>query len=421
MWKLPVKQSYMDYLLVTLMYCISGNPAFTETYPLGKIVNGLFLIILLAISGFRIERQALKTSAVWTAFLCVIFAVQFLQFRQITVLGSLNYIVKMLCAILFASYMGRRLQPTAINVMAVICLISLPLYILNLAGILIPALINNDGTSLSLNVNSILIYTQNMAEFTRNGLYRNSGMFWEPGAFAGYIIATFLLFVDKPELLLGRYRKQSLLLVAGLLTTMSTTGYILFFIFLLYVIFKLRIFGRSKVYAFLLAGIVIVLGIVVFNRAEFLGEKISKELSVSETLTENDVDPSRSGSIVFDMQYILSHPLFGNGMMPETRFRYHLGLFTEEQLSGFGNGFSGSIAAMGLLFMLAYLVSIGMNRRLRTKWFVILSVILLLQGEYFLNYPFFLAFPFIHFGEMLPAKARSKKIKLVWNRTTLDA
>jgi hypothetical protein len=246
-------------------------------------------------------------------------------------------------------------------------------------------------------------------------------MFWEPGAFAGYIIATFLLFVDKPELLLGRYRKQSLLLVAGLLTTMSTTGYILFFIFLLYVIFKLRIFGRSKVYAFLLAGIVIVLGIVVFNRAEFLGEKISKELSVSETLTENDVDPSRSGSIVFDMQYILSHPLFGNGMMPETRFRYHLGLFTEEQLSGFGNGFSGSIAAMGLLFMLAYLVSIGMNRRLRTKWFVILSVILLLQGEYFLNYPFFLAFPFIHFGEMLPAKARSKKIKLVWNRTTLDA
>ena len=85
MWKLPVKQSYMDYLIVTLMYCISGNPAFTATYPLGKIIYGLFLILLLAITGFRIERQALKTSVVWTAFLCVIFAVQFIQFRQITV------------------------------------------------------------------------------------------------------------------------------------------------------------------------------------------------------------------------------------------------------------------------------------------------------------------------------------------------
>lgn len=421
MWKLPVKQSYTDYFLVTLMYCISGNPAFTATYPLGKIVNGLFLIILLAVTGFRVERQAMKTSFIWTAFLCVIFAVQFIQFRQITVLGSLNYIVKMLCAILFASYMRRRLQHAAINVMAVVCAISLPLYLLNLAGVLIPAPIDTDGSELSLKLNSILIYTQNLAEFARNGPYRNSGMFWEPGAFAGYIIATFLLFVDNPELIWGRYRKQSILLVTGLLTTMSTTGYILFFVFLLYVIFKLRVFGRSKAYAFLLAGAVIVLGIVVFNRVDFLGEKIRKELSVSETLTENDADPSRTGSIIFDLQYILSNPLFGNGMMPETRFRYHLGLYTEEQLSGFGNGFSGSIASMGLLFMLAYLISIGLNRSLRAKWFVILTVILLLQGEYFLNYPFFLAFPFIHFGERLHAKARSKKVKLVWDRTASNA
>ena len=416
MWKLPVKQSYMDYLIVTLMYCISGNPAFTATYPLGKIIYGLFLILLLAITGFRIERQALKTSVVWTAFLCVIFAVQFIQFRQITVLGSLNYIAKMLCAILFASYLGKRLQPAAINVMAVLCAISLPFYALNLAGIWIPTPIDTDGSGVSLRANSILVYTQNMGEAARAGLYRNSGMFWEPGAFAGYIMATFLLFVDKPGLLLGKYKRQSILLVIGLLTTMSTTGYILFFIFLLYIIFKLKIIGQSRVYVYLLAGIVIVLGIVVFNQADFLGEKIRNELSVSETLTDNDVDPSRSGSIIFDMQYILSHPLFGNGMMPETRFRYHLGLFTEEQLSGFGNGFSGSVASMGILFMLAYLISIGRNRRLRAKWFVILAVILLLQGEYFLNYPLFLAFPFIHFGEQLPAKSGTKRIKLVWDR-----
>ena len=417
MWKLPVKQSYIDCLTVTLMYCISGNPAFTATYPLGKIIYGLFLIFLLAITGFRIERQALKTSAAWTAFLCVIFAAQFIQFRQITVPGSLNYIAKMLCAILFASYMGKRLQPAAINVMAVLCAISLPLYALNLAGVLIPAPINSDGTAMSLKVNSLLVYTQNLAEFTRDGIFRNSGMFWEPGAFAGYIMATFLLFVDKPAQLLGKYKRQSLLLVIGLLTTMSTTGYIVFFIFLLYVIFRLRISGRSRIYAWLLAGTVVVAGIVFFNRADFMGSKISEELSLSETLTDNDVDPSRSGSVIFDMQYILSHPLFGNGMMPETRFRYHLGLFTEEQLSGFGNGFSGSVASMGLLFMLAYLISIGRNRRLRAKWFVILAVILLLQGEYFLNYPLFLAFPFIHFGERLPAKAGTKRIKLVWDRT----
>jgi len=202
-----------------------------------------------------------------------------------------------------------------------------------------------------------------------------------------------------------------------LLTTMSTTGYIVFFVLVLYFVFKMGMKGKQqRVFAFLLAGGILALALLVFNKADFLGEKISKELSVSETLTEDDADPSRTGSIIFDLPYILSHPLFGNGMMPETRFRFHLGFFTEEQLNGFGNGFTGCIATMGIVFMLAYLLAIGWNRTLRAKWFIILMVVLLLQGEYYLNYPFFMMFPFIVFGPPLPQKAHRLKFKLVWNR-----
>lgn len=416
MWKLRIKQSYIDYTLVTLMYCISGNPAFTATYPLGKAVNGMFLVLLLLVTGLRFEKKALRDSLLWMIFLGVIFAAQYLQLGQISWLGSFNFMAKMLCAILFASYMGGRLREKAINVMAVVCLISLPFYLFNLAGGWISSPIQTD-----LRLDTLVIYTENLGERVRPGLFRNSGMFWEPGAFAGYIIATFLLFVDRLELLLGKYKWHTLVLTVTLITTMSTTGYIVFFLLVLYFIFKTGIKGNQRIYSFLLAGGILVLALLVFNKVDFLGEKISKELSVSETLTEADADPSRTGSIIFDLPYILSHPLFGNGMLPETRFRYHLGLFTEEQLSGFGNGFSGCIATMGGLFMLAYLLAIGFNRTLRAKWFLILMVVLLLQGEYFLNYPFFLMFPFLDYG--LPPRERSRrfKIKLAWNREETPA
>lgn len=410
MEKLRIKQSYIDYTLVALMYCISGNPAFTATYPLGKMVNGLFLALLLVVMGFRIEKTAWKNALLWMGFLGVIFAVQYVQLGQISVLGSFNFMVKMLCAILFAAYMGGRLQETAINVMAVVCAISLPLYLFNLAGGWIPSPIPTD-----IRVDTLVIYTQNIGEATSGSLFRNSGMFWEPGAFAGYILVTFMLFIDRLEVLLGKYRRQTLLLTVTLLTTMSTTGYIVFFLFVLYFIFKIGMKGRQRTYAFLLAGGILILALLVFNKADFLGQKISKELTASEKLTEDDADPSRTGSIIFDLPYIASHPLFGNGMMPETRFRFHLGFFTEEQLNGFGNGFSGCIATMGILFMLAYLLAIGLNRTLRAKWFVILLVILLLQGEYYLNYPFFMLFPFLAFGPE-QEKPHRFKIKLVWNR-----
>lgn len=411
MEKLRIKQSYIDYTLVTLMFCICGNPAFTATYPLGKLVFGLFLVLLVSIMGFRIEKTVWKTSLVWMVFLGIIFMAQFVQFGKISVLGSLNFMAKMLCAILFASYMGERMQEAAINVMAIVCAISLPLYLFNLAGGWIPSPIQTN-----IRVDTLVIYTQNIGEATSGSLFRNSGMFWEPGAFAGYILVTFMLFVDRLEVLLGKYRLQTILLFVALLTTMSTTGYIVFFLFVFYYIFETGMNGKRQwAFSLLLAVGLLVLAFLVFKNADFLGEKISKELTASEQLTKEDADPSRTGSIIFDLPYILSHPLFGNGVMPETRLRFHLDYFTEEQLNGFGNGFSGCIATMGILFMLAYLLSIGLNKTLRAKWFVILLVVLLLQGEYFLNYPFFMLFPFLAFG---PAqeKPHRLKFKLVWNR-----
>jgi hypothetical protein len=412
MGKYRIKQRYIDDFLVLLMFCISGNPAFVSTAPLGKFVYGLMLLVILLVSGFKIKREALKQSANWIILLAVIFGCQFLLLGQITVLGSLNLIVKLLCAILLASYMGRRLPDTAIRVMSGICLVSLVFYLINLTGVRFESPLDIDMKSKSL-----IIYTQTWDDPHKDIIFRNSGMFWEPGAFAGYIIATWLLFVDQPQALWKKHKVSFLIMFLSLLTTTSTTGYITFVILLLYFLFQGNRKGYGKWIAYGVATIVLLGAIFAFNRIDFLGQKIQREILASENLTDSDVNDSRIGSFIFDLQYITSHPVFGNGLSDQTRYRFHLGLYDKESLDGLGNGFSGCIASMGLLFMLAYLMAIGFNRTLRAWWMVVLMVILLLQGEYYLNYPWFMMFPFLNFGSVRESPARKQKIRFVWNKT----
>ncbi len=407
MWKLRLKQSYIDYFLVTWMFCISGNPAFTDTYPLGKILYGVSLLIIMAIMGFKMKVSTFRTCAIWGSLMLIIFAAHYIQFRYITILGSFNFAARMLCAILFATYLGERLPDRAINVMAVVCLLSFPLFILNSCGIYFTSPINTE-----LKSEIFVIYTQNKGNDT-NELFRNSGMFWEPGAFAGYIMMTLMLFIDKLKMLLTKYRIQFIILSIALLTTMSTTGYVLYGLFFIYFVFSQLRKRAGIIPAIVAAGVFIAGFALVFNKVDFLGDKIRRELDVSSTLTEDDANPSRTGSMIYDMQYIMTHPLFGNGLAAETRHRFHLELFIQHKLDGLGNGFSGIIASMGLVFIFAFFITIARNGTLKNKWALILLIILILQGEQFLNLPFCMMFPFVNYGSLPDAESRSKT-KVKW-------
>ena len=73
---------------------------------------------------------------------------------------------------------------------------------------------------------------------------------------------------------------------------------------------------------------------------------------------------------------------------------------------------------MGLLFMLAFIIGIYFNPTLKRKWGVILSVILLLQGEYFLNYPLFMILPFVDFGSKTVNEKH--KFKFIWRKKEIE-
>ena len=394
--------------LVLLFFFISGNPAFTHGF-MGKYVNILMFLVILAVVHFKIPVKCWKEMLRWSFLLGMIFMCQFFLLGHITILGSANYVIKMMCAIMLAFTLGDSARDSALRVMTVLCLISLFFYSFNLFGIRFPSLVDIQSKSQSL-----IIYTQTWDDET-GSLFRNSGPFWEPGAFAGYIIIVLLLHIDQVNELWNKHKYEVIVLFLTLLTTTSTTGYIVMMFLLVYNAVKLI---DNKYLSVACVALLLTISVFAFVNFDFLGEKIQNEIFDIEIDNPLMLNYSRFGSIIFDAQYIASHPLFGNGLDFSTRYRFHDYIFTAEELTGFGNGFTGSIASMGLLFMLAFIIGIYFNPTLKRKWGVILSVILLLQGEYFLNYPLIMILPFVDFGsETVNAK---HKFKFIWRKKEIE-
>jgi len=202
----------------------------------------------------------------------------------------------------------------------------------------------------------------------------------------------------------GKFRLCVVLL--GFATTFSTTGYLVFFILVVsYIIF----YSRLPVIAIGIAScFALSAGLGVFLSADFLQRKIASQLDDALMLNEGEFSNQRMGSLKFDTFYIERAPVFGNGFHERTRYRFHpelLNLIEENVNLGHGNGFSNLIASAGFVGAGWYFLGlIYFHRRSLCHGLIMaLVMVILLQGEQFLNFPFFLALPFV-----LPSPSRSR-------------
>ena len=373
-----------EYILVFLLMCASGNPAFMELG--GSFIYLLIVLFTVVVFSRRIPSLAWRKVLQWALLLLVIFIGQLISLHKIGYLASLNYVFKIATAILAVYILKEKFAPVYLKLMVLLSGISLFCWTLNVFGIYLPTFFHFGN-----HTDSLLLYTQAQYGYhTSIAGPRNFGMFWEPGAFSGYIMVTFLLYINRLDYLWTNHRGKVILLVAALLTTFSTTGYIIFFVL---VFFFLNDRVKNRVSFVFLAIIAALLMIRFFTSTGFLGSKIEGEYESAIMMDEYDVNFSRFGAMIFDWQYIKLHPIFGNGLLNETRFSMHISF--ADDLAAFGNGFSGEIATFGIPFMLFYLFAVYQNPYLRKKWRLLLLLVLQLQGEYFLNYPLFFIFPFV--------------------------
>ncbi len=410
----------LDFLLMLFVVVISGNPVLTAPEvdrfiaSIAALLLGLVILLKKRPSGSRRGFSILVLFGTITA----IQTIHFSAFPAFTVLGLLCRLVIAYSAVVLI----RDLAGAYVRVMLGVASLCLVFYFLyqtaQVLGIDVATLTKPLALYSAPNGEnwSILVYTFFTAPPDST---RNAGMFWEPGAFAGYLnLALVFLCLIRSRFTKRGYFVRFAVLSVCLLTTKSTVGYIAYAAVLcLEVMARTRPSGRSKLIGYLGAGFVLALFCALAANQDFLAPKIEHSILVATSRPEG-WRADRIGSILFDLDYIAARPLTGWGMRNETRLALDPEL-TDEEINGRGNGMSNFAATFGLLALGVWLVSTH-----RTLLFLshqrkilaalgLLVLVISLNGECFLNYPLFLVF----FFSFRPGRRLSRF--LVWRQPRL--
>ena len=395
------KREVVDYSLMFLLISISGNPFFS-----GKIIAACVFFYAFFLFIKR-KNKFNKEFSVLFLFLVIVTILQSFKFNFFPITTLSGVYIRVLTAYFVVKVVGFRFISYYINILYFIAVTSLIFYLIsNISiNILIPFSVNTS------NIESVYPRFSVFGVFTyiKDFTIRNSGPFWEPGAFSGYLILAFIFNFFSH---LKNKKKIRLLLLISIITTMSTTGYIAVFVFYLFSIQK-KI--KSTLLKFFVFAILLFAGFFAFSQINFLGNKIDKQISNTKQI--QDLETSGSGrflSYLKDVKDFEGHEFIGRGFHSETRFLYKI----ENQIRTVG--LTDIIVKMGLPFILfmffmfyeslrSFLFFHNYNEQIFV-FTLFLTFLILLTSEVYFNYSLFWAFLFLKF--IYPSKKSLLKYNL---------
>ncbi len=403
-----MNNNWIFYFFTFLVVTISGNPIVGLLDKETVVIGSLALFVLLYI--FKPSKFIKQDFWVLSGFV-LLTVVHIFVFGFMVISASLGFLIKLIIALLAV-----RLIPDFfhryINVMYWLSIISFVFFIPFFLGVDMQGLFSWARVAIPDDTFHYHIIFYNLREEAATDVVRNMSVFWEPGAFAGYLVlALFLLMVEERKgapisrkIGIWGSRKGRILAIA-LLTSQSTTGYIAIAVLVLYTIFESGIFKTiaMKIVVLPLAIVVFISAVfVLFTQVSFLGEKISFQYEFATSQQDMEMEQlsklTRFGNFTYDLNWISSKPIAGWSANSQTRFSRDLDL--EELISAQGNGFTGFAVKYGLVGLIIYLGFFAYSTRQTTgspemAFFGVVIVCLLLNGEQFLNFSLFLTLMFI--------------------------
>ena len=392
--KPQVRKSLVDTCAIFWLVCISGNPVLYVDYPEAMLVISAVVYLVMMIHR-RVPLMDARLISIFVLF-GGIFAIQSISSSDIQTVTMAGVVVRMYIGYSVARF-TKSFPDGYIDVMYALGIVSMGFYcfdqIFDIKGHL--AFLMPYPAKLSHIV--VHNFNINYGEWKiSDASDRNSSIFWEPGAFAGYLLLA-ILFLGlngcrfNPKQLAYRYVVFSLCLAS----TFSTTGYLLYPLIMIFNFRKRLLMARKISLGTLIFSVVIFpLILAAFNSMSFLNDKISKEFEQS-IMEDDNYYLTRMGGIVFDIKDISQKPLFGWGPNPRGRS------LDEEQLKGQGNGFTGFIVKFGFVGILIYMYYLYTSFKPfvecspQASAFIVIFVLAMLNTEYYLNYPLFFSIIFL--------------------------
>lgn len=379
---------FTNYIIMYLVFAIGGIPFFSIPKEV-KVLFTIFLIILAFKSKIKID-----LSIVIVLFLVLlVFLAQVLNFGEGSFINYGYLIIIFISGYLAVKVVGTRFPEYYVNITYFFAIIALGFYFLSIispifydfTSIIAPTL-GTDPTGVVSE--SFIIYT---FESKATDFLRNPGPFWEPGAYATFLILALIFNVVYKRKLND---KKNWIFILSIITTQSTAGYIALFVLLI----GYSLLGNFAVYKKVVVSIFFIASsVIVFTEAPFLENKITDQFTYQSSTSLNTPTSGRFLAARKDLVAISRYPIFGIGVVTSTMSHYY-----SDDRGGYG--FVNMIARFGIFtsfFFIIYwykglkLLAIINKFDSRFAIFCFISILLVLFAQGLYHSPIYLMLFFL--------------------------
>ena len=394
----------VNYLLVWGLVAVSGFPYFYSAQ--------IFIMALLFFSTLVFLKRSLSIDTRGLSIIGAFFLVEMLQalinknFEPQIIAGtfmrlSVSFLIVSLCKDKFTKYY--------VNILYFFCILS---FIFFIPSIISPGffyfflnkicpLFNPPGQNVIDYYQlqpSMILFTFDIAVLQ----FRNPGPFWEQGAFAIFILIAMMFNLPEEKKILT---KKNIVFSLALISTLSTSGFIAFFILLMSYYFANETFIKKLVFIM----IAFPLAFTLYYNLEFLSAKIENNIEIA-----GDDNTSRFGSGLSDLKDFAKSPFIGWGRGSMRFGGRKFTFFSEEQHRN--NGLSSLLATYGIFIFIFYFYNYYksfkyncLNNSFNISFALFSLAVLFILGfsQTIFQYPFFSSIMFIHLGYRFPPNNKS--------------
>lgn len=369
------------YLYMLMLIGVSGFPILTvnDQFCLPFLLFIFCLEIVLNNTGFFINKNA----KFFIILFVLIFIVQYLKFNYFSLNSFLGLIIRLLLAVIGVKIFKNSFLKAYTNTMLFIAIISLIIFIPSYINVSIYNFLESLGVKFigeNGSIKSSLFFYDFLTPL------KNTGPFWENAAFGGFLLMAlfFNLFYFKK----GLSNKQNLIFLIAVLSTLSTTSYIVLAILLI-----MYFINNSQIFLVLpLLVFIVLISWISFKNIDFLGTKVVQQLEMFQDYKSGNInfDSQRFISSWVDMNDFIKNPFFGAGISNYTRYNL-LGYDELEYIRT--NGWMDFLVKFGLIGFLIYFITLFKSFK---NFFIIHSDSNKL-AIYFLILIFFIGFSELYF------------------------
>lgn len=361
-----------DYLVILLMILSSGTVYFYMQN--GKITISIFFIVSFIHYIYR-KTEVIKFNIKSVVCICTYIIINTLlnyknniNYEEVVILliftvGS--YFV--ISAISFKDF-----KNVYINIIVVLSVISLILYFM-----VSYKLVETNITYIQGKRHMMYLFNN----FGWNVLFgRNSGMFWEPGAFQILLNIALIFMIDDSlkERVVKKKAIKNIIIILTIISTKSTTAYLIMAILFIYYIYKGNYFrGRRKYLYPCIIPIVFIILITIINSSVVADKFDNNNMSFN----------ARNNHIRISMDIIKQKPILGFGC--GSRDAKMIGL--AEGMDANSAGLLVTVIYFGIPYLIMYyiLLIIGIKKK-KIKPNLIITIVLVTlfyATEYFMIFP----------------------------------